>query len=76
VLAETDYLCGVQYISITIQWLTKNFKMRSYVLSTQSLQGEHSADNIAAAMGETLRFESSAGKALFFIRLFDLAITM
>jgi hypothetical protein len=50
--------------------------MHSYVLSTQSLQGEHSADNIAAAMGETLRFDSSVGKSLFFIGLFDLAITM
>jgi hypothetical protein len=69
-------LTHVQYMSITIQWLTKNFKMHSYVLSTQCLQGEHSADNIAAAMGETLRFDSSVGKSLFFIGLFYLAITM
>jgi hypothetical protein len=47
-------LTHVQCISITIQWLTKNFKMHSYVLSTQSLQGEHSADNIAAAMGRAV----------------------
>jgi hypothetical protein len=50
-------LTHVQSISIIIQWLTKNFKMHSYMLSTRSLQSEHSADNIAAAIGEPLRFE-------------------
>jgi hypothetical protein len=46
----------VPYITLTVQWLAENFETHNYVLSTKSLKGEHTADNIAAIMRTTLRF--------------------
>ncbi|KAL7724887.1 hypothetical protein ACLKA6_016351 [Drosophila palustris] len=48
-----DVLCQVRgYLTVTCHFLTKDFKLRSAVLSTNTLQDEtnHKADNIGATL--------------------------